>query len=467
MQPVPHALSTNTGENTPPAPPDPARVGRRLVGRAVSSAGAFLVLIGLPFALIMLGAALFQDGPVAGVFAFLLCLVPVAVGIGVAHLGTPGFWRRPLDVRNFWRMPGVAGVGIALVTIPLLILSPDWALLTATLALCLYPLLDVPRILERPSWWRGAAVSVFVWLMVFGALTSVVEAVRHPREDSMIFLLPFMMYPLVLAISGVVRFAGRASGRTFESAPRVAAIVGAVACVALVAVPVGLSVIPVLVGKITGNSPPNSVTSEDGDVVSAGPGEFSVHLASGSTKSLRLGPETKFDFRGPGSALVKGPPAGPSWLKAGQRVGLEYVTRGYVDRAERVNIWIERKGCRGDEKWETALRPDASGPTNIASLAGSTWASRRASQSEANGNESTTFEFLAGNRLTYQSPGGTQYTDGAWKQEGPAVRIEVNDCYAEYEGRIEGDTIKGEFWNEVGAREEWTARLQGSVSAGR
>jgi hypothetical protein len=297
------------------------------------------------------------------------------------------------------------------------------------------------------------------------SLTGVVEEVRHPREDAMIFLLPFTMYPLVLAISGLVRFAGRASGRTFESAPRITAIVGAVACVALVAVPVGLSVIPVLIAKITGNSPPNSVTSEDGDVVSAGAGEFSVHLASGSTKSFRLGPETRFDFRGPGSALVKGPPAGPSWLKAGQRVGLEYVTRGYVDRAESVNIWLERKGCRGDAKWDTALRPAAPVPTPGASLAGSTWTSRRGP--EAPGNAGTTFVFLAGNHLTYQDTGGTKYTDGAWKQEGPAVRIELNDCYAEYEGRIEGDAIKGEFWNEAGAREEWTARLQGSVSAGR
>ena len=403
MQPVPHALSTNTGENTPPTPPDPARVGRRLVGRAVSSAGA----------------------------------------------------------------PGVTGLAIAFVTIPVLLLWPDYALLTATMALCLYPLLDVPRILARPSWWRGAAVSAFVWLLVFATLTGVVEAVRHPREDAMIFLLPFTMYPLVLAISGLVRFAGRASGRTFESAPRITAIVGAVACVALVAIPVGLSVIPVLIAKITGNSPPNSVTSEDGDVVSAGPGEFSVRLASGSTKSFRLAPETKFDFRGPGSALVKGPPAGPSWLKAGQRVGLEYVTRGYVDRAESVNIWIERKGCRTDEKWQAALRPAVSAASNAASLAGSTWASQRASQAAEGRNESTTFEFLAGSHLTFQDTAGTKYTDGAWKQEGPAVRIEVNDCYAEYEGRIEGDAIKGEFWNEAGAREGWTARLQGSVSAAR
>jgi hypothetical protein len=271
----------------------------------------------------------------------------------------------------------------------------------------------------------------------------------------MIFLLPLMMYPLVLAISGLVRFAGRASGHTFESAPRVTAIIGAVACVALVAVPVGLSVIPVLVAKITGNSPPNSVTSEDGDVVSAGPGEFSVHLASGSTKSFRLGPETKFDFRGPGSTLVKGPPAGPSWLKAGQRVGLEYVTRGYVDRAERVNFWIERSGCRGDAKWTAAAH--ASLPSAVPSLEGTTWE-----------DADTTFEFLAGNRLRYRYGTDVKKTTGAWRQDGPAVLIEVNDCYAEYEGRIEGDAITGEFSNELGAHLGWTAhrRSPSPVTAG-
>jgi hypothetical protein len=433
----------------------------------VSAAGAFLVVVALAFALIFLGAALFQDGPLAGVMAFLVCLVPVAVGIGIAQLGTPGYWRRPLDLRDFWRRPGVAGVAIAFVSIPLVILWPDYALLIATLALCLYPLLDVPRILARPSWWRAAAVSGFVWLVVFVTMMGVVEAVRHPREDAMIFLLPFSMYPMVLGISGLVRVGGHLWPVARPSGPRLTLILSVVAGGLLVGIPVSLSVIPVLVGKITGNSPRNSVTSEDGDVVSAGPGEFSVRLASGSTKSFRLDPETKFDFRGPGSDRVTGPPAGPSWLQAGQRVGLEYVTRGYVDRAERVNIWVERKGCRGSDNWEAALAPVAPPRTPVASLIGSTWASRRASQAAGDRGESTTFEFLAGNHLTYQNAGGTKYTDGAWKQEGPAVRIEVNDCYAEYEGRIEGDAIKGEFRNEAGAREEWTARLQGSVSAGR
>jgi hypothetical protein len=40
------------------------------------------------------------------------------------------------------------------------------------------------------------------------------------------------------------------------------------------------------------------------------------------------------------------------------------------------------------------------------------------------------------------------------------VIIEVNDCYAEYEGRIDGDEIRGQFSNEVGMRASWTARRQ-------
>jgi hypothetical protein len=133
-----------------------------------------------------------------------------------------------------------------------------------------------------------------------------------------------------------------------------------------------------------------------------------------------------------------------------------------------VNIWVERKGCRGSDNWATALAPVAPADMPVASLIREARGQPRASQAAGDrGTRVRPFEFLAGSHLTYQSAGGTQYTDGAWKQEGAAVRIEVNDCYAEYEGRIEGDVIKGEFWNEVGAREEWTARLQGSVSAGR
>jgi hypothetical protein len=420
-------------------------------GHLVSGAGVALVVVSLPLMLIFLGAALERDGPIAAAFVLVFCSIPVALGVGLAHLGRPGYWRREVDLRGLHRMPGAAGVAIALVTVPLIFLLPGAALLIALLALCLYPLLDVPRILARPSWWRGAMLSAAVWLAVFAGLTGAVESVAHPREDSMIFLLPFMMYPLVLAISGLVRLAG--GGRPSESSVRTMAIVGAAACGLLVGVPITMGVIPVLLEKITGNSPRNTVTSESGDVVSTAPAQVSVRLVGGSTKSFRLGSETKFDFRGPGSPLVKGSP-GPDWLTAGQRVGVEYVTRHREAQAQLVTIWIERKGCKGDAKWRAASGTAPSSPT----LVGTTWEGKRASQGAPDGPAGTTFEFLGGDHLTYQDPGGPKYTDGGWRQDGPAVLIQVNDCYAEYEGRIDGDEIRGQFANEVGAHENWTAR---------
>ena len=346
---------------------------------------------------------------------------------------------------------------MAFVSIPLVIAFPQWSLLVAVLALCAYPILDVPRILARPSWWRGAVVSAGVWLAVFAGLVSTVEAVRHPGEDAMIFLLPFTMYPLVLAVSGLVRLEGRFSGRPRESGPRLAAIAGAIACALMVGEPIAFGTIPVVLEKITGSSPRNSVTSEEGEVMSAAPAQVTVRLAGGAAKSFHLGPDTKFDFRGPGSALVKGP-ADAAWLKPGQRIGLEYVTRRFEAQAQLVTIWIERKGCRGDAKWSAATRAGTPSPTAVPSLEGTTWDSVRASQDEGGRKESTTFEFLAVNQLAFQTAGEARYTNGAWRQDGPAVLVEVNDCYAEYEGRIEGDVIKDEFWNEVGAHEGWTAR---------
>jgi hypothetical protein len=152
-----------------------------LVGRVVSAAGAFLVVVALAFALIFLGAAYFQDGPLAGAMVFLMCLVPVGVGIGIAQLGTPGYWRRPLDLRDFWRRPGVAGVAIAFVSIPSSSCGPTGrsSPRRSRSACTRSRRASNPRasfVVAR----RG--VSAFVWFVVFGTMMGVVEAVRHPRE---------------------------------------------------------------------------------------------------------------------------------------------------------------------------------------------------------------------------------------------------------------------------------------------
>jgi hypothetical protein len=361
---------------------------------------------------------------------------------------------------DFLRMPGATGVAIAVVSVPLILLMPEPGILIALVALCLYPVLDVPRILARSSWWRGAMISALVWIVLFTALVGTVDSVRPLREDAMVFLLPFMMYPMALAISGLVRLEGRVRGRPRESGPRIAGILGAVACGLLVGVPLTLNMIPALMQGITGDSPPNFEYSSEGEVLSVTPEHITVRLTTAATESFRLSPETKFVFQGPGSPMVTGPPAGPVWLTPGQRIGLHYVYRAREAQAHLVTIWIDRKGCAGDAKWTAARQTPAPSSHTIPSLIGTTWESWVGSPDVPSPHEITTLEFVDDTRLAYQrlADGGARYTDGLWRQNGTAVLIELNDCYALYEGRIEGDEIKGDFSNEIGARASWIAR---------
>ena len=64
---------------------------------------------------------------------------------------------------------------------------------------------SMSRASSRPSWWRAAAFSVLGWIGLFIAIMGAIESVRHLGEDAMVFLLPFMLYPIALAVSGVVR----------------------------------------------------------------------------------------------------------------------------------------------------------------------------------------------------------------------------------------------------------------------
>lgn len=357
---------------------------------------------------------------------------------------------------RLWRMPGGVGVILAVVCIPIILLAGNAGPFVALAALCLYPLLDVPHTLRLSSWWLGAAISAVVWIMVFIALVVAVEAVTPLREASLVFLLPFMVYPLALALSGLVRLEGWLSGRPRESGPRIARVVIGVVCGLMVLGPIVMNMIPAVIQNVTGDTPPNTTISADGDVVSAAPGLITVRFDHGKVESFQLRPDTEFSFLGSGWRMQTSP-AGPDWLKPGQRVGLRYVYRGGKGQANQVIIWVERKGCAGDVKWLAASQ--AAAPASAASpvLAGTVWEGRVDAPDGQPLQETTTFEFLEGDRAKYRdtrSGGG----DARWKQNGPVVLIEINDCYALYDGRIEGDAITGEFSNVVGARAPWTAR---------
>ena len=101
-------------------------------------------------------------------------------------------------------------------------------------------------------------------------------------------------------------------------------------------------------------------------------------------------------------------------------------------------------------------------PAEGASLTGSTWQSWRGPETTQPGSDQPMrIEFLTGGRLAYTNANNlaARFTDNvAWRQKGDAVLIQMNDCYAVYAARLDGDRMAGEFSNEMGLRLPWTAR---------
>ena len=361
---------------------------------------------------------------------------------------------------GFWRRPGAAAIAIAVVSVPLILLLREAGILVGLAGLCLYPFLDVPRILSRPSWWRAAALSVLGWIGLFIVIMAATESVRHLGEDAMVFLLPFMLYPIALAVSGVIRLGGRLAGGPQEVLARRGGLIVALVCGLFVVVPLALNMIPAVTMALTGNSPPNTEIAEEGEVVSATPEQVTVRLDRGKTEAFQLGPDTTFAFQGPGWKMVEGEP-GSSWLKVSQRVGVHYVYRNRIAEAQSVTIWVERKGCAGNAKWMAAMQALGTSSPAAATLTRTTWASLIGP--ERPGRYETGIEFRAENVLAFEVFNGTD-TNGSWKQHDQIVLMQINNCEAMYEGRIEGDEITGQWWNEMGEQTVWTARRKQAAS---
>jgi hypothetical protein len=209
----------------------------------------------------------------------------------------------------------------------------------ALAAMCVYPVLDVPRINGCSSWWRGAIISILIWVGVLAAIAAALDSVQPMREGSLVFLLPFMMYAAALALSALVRLEGLISGRPRESGPRIAAVVVTAACAIFVGRPM-LRTSPLAVESRTGNTPENMSHVADGEVLSATAEQMSVRFGSVVTETVRIGPDTKFSFLGP-AWQMQTIPAGPDWLKPGQRIGVQYIYRNHERWAQHVTIRVE------------------------------------------------------------------------------------------------------------------------------
>lgn len=107
--------------------------------------------------------------------------------------------------------PGRAAVLIA-VTLPFMLLGRGVAAWSGFAAVMLFSITDPFLILRGRSWWAGALVSLPCWIAVFVILGAAATQAGNLREGAMVFLLPMMIYPIALAVSGVVRIMVRAAG---------------------------------------------------------------------------------------------------------------------------------------------------------------------------------------------------------------------------------------------------------------
>jgi len=71
--------------------------------------------------------------------------------------------------------------------------------------------------------------------------------------------------------------------------------------------------------------------------------------------------------------------------------------------------------------------------------------------------EKMELEFFPGGGLSY-TQFDDRYTDGSWKQAGALIYFEVNGKYAQYKGKITGDTMAGDGQNIKGLKWIWSAR---------
>jgi len=102
---------------------------------------------------------------------------------------------------------GQAGLLFAAAAI-LMLASPKSALVFALAAVCVFSVWSAWTAAFQRRWWAYAALSVLGWILLFGGLNAVAEALtrRGFGEGAMIFLLPMEGFPVLLAVSGLVRW---------------------------------------------------------------------------------------------------------------------------------------------------------------------------------------------------------------------------------------------------------------------
>ena len=147
----------------------------------------------------------------------LLSAMPLLGGLRLAHAGDPEMGRlfiSDLRARAGQRRNPVtlvrtsAGLAFvtALVSVPAMIIWREAAPIVGPFALTVFSLVDPLTNIGRRSWWTGALVSAASWFVLYLVTGVTTDAVSNQPDVQLGFILPLMVYPAMMALSGLTRF---------------------------------------------------------------------------------------------------------------------------------------------------------------------------------------------------------------------------------------------------------------------
>ena len=235
------AAPVRTGANTLDAAPPTARDTGGT--RPPHKRRTWLAMLGLSIVLgtllvdaTLVGGAFSDHSPSRGstmvimVIFLLLSALPLLGGLRLAHAGDPEMARlfisdlraRAVQCRNPLTLvrtsAGLAFV-TALVSVPAMIIWREAAPVIGPFALAVFSLIDPLTNIRRRSWWTGALVSAASWFVLYLVTAVTTDVVSNQPGVQIGFILPLMVYPAAMVLSGLIRFLAWLRQRSRDGGP--------------------------------------------------------------------------------------------------------------------------------------------------------------------------------------------------------------------------------------------------------
>ena len=140
-------------------------------------------------------------------------LIAAATAAGAFLLLRPDFLLlRELSLQQLrdWALRNPLGQAMALylIAVALMVAAPEYQLAPGFLAVCVLTVAAPWTAALQRRWWTYAGLALLGWCLLLFALAGTAEAIS-PRgfgEGGMLFLLPMEGFPILLVVSGIVRW---------------------------------------------------------------------------------------------------------------------------------------------------------------------------------------------------------------------------------------------------------------------